>query len=889
MTERSEAPRAGGRVGAAVAGGPWPSARRTRDRAGGRGRGRASRLAAAGPVRVRVPAKINLHLGVGPLRADGYHELNTVYHAICLYDELTARPGDTLTLTMEGEGAGELAARRVQPGDPGGPGAGRARRRARRTPGCTCASRSRSPAGWPAAAPTRPPRWWPATRCGAPACPATSWPSIAADARLRRAVPGARRHRAGHRPGRGGQPGAGPATPGTGWSRSPTAACPPRRSTASSTGCGPAGIGRRRRPASADDAARRAAPARPGGARRRARQRPAGGGARRCGPALARHAARPATTPARSPASSPAPGPTCVFLAADAPARRRDRRRPRARPGVCRAGAPGAPGRSPGARVRLMANIINLDRVSKGYGAAGRCSIDVSLGLDDADRVGVVGLNGAGKTTLLRLLAKAEEPDAGRVTHRRDLRVAALPQTLDLPPDGHRARRRARHRLAAGRASPPSTSGPATPASAPSSTVWACADLGLDAPVGPMSGGERRRVALAALLVRASDLLDPRRADQPPRRRRRATGWPTTCCGRRGALVVVTHDRWFLDAVCTSTWEVGRRAPCARTRAATPPGCWPAPSASGSRPPPRRAGRTCCARRSPGCAAGRRPAPPSRKFRIDAANALIADVPPPRDTVSLRRLATARLGKQVYELRDVTVRAGDKPILSTVDLAGRARATGSALARRERRRQVDAAAAARRVACRRRRPGAASARRCGRRSCPRSWPSCPADAAGAGGRRGGGPAGRARRPGAVGRRSWPRSSASPTVGCGRRSATCPAASGAGCRCCGCSPASRTCCCSTSPPTTSTPTRWPRWRTCSTPGPARWSWPATTGTWSSGSATRCTACSATAGCATCPAGSTSTWPRRLSRARPAARSRPGVEGAERPSAGRLQGG
>src|SRR5688572_2578816 len=62
----------------------------------------------SGPVKVRVPAKINLHLGVGPVRADGFHELNTVYHAIALYDEISARRGDTLTLTMEGEGAGEL-------------------------------------------------------------------------------------------------------------------------------------------------------------------------------------------------------------------------------------------------------------------------------------------------------------------------------------------------------------------------------------------------------------------------------------------------------------------------------------------------------------------------------------------------------------------------------------------------------------------------------------------------------------------------------------------------------------------------------------------------------------------------------------------------------------
>ncbi len=95
-----------------------------------------------------------------------------------------------------------------------------------------------------------------------------------------------------------------------------------------------------------------------------------------------------------------------------------------------------------------MANIVNLDRVSKGYGAAGPLLTDVSLGLDDADRIGVVGLNGAGKSTLLRLLTRAEEPDAGRVTHRRDLRVAALPQNLTLDRRRDRTRRGARHRLA---------------------------------------------------------------------------------------------------------------------------------------------------------------------------------------------------------------------------------------------------------------------------------------------------------------------------------------------------------------------------------------------------------------------------------------------------------
>ena len=82
----------------------------------------------------------------------------------------------------------------------------------------------------------------------------------------------------------------------------------------------------------------------------------------------------------------------------------------------------------------MATNIVNLDRVGKGYGAAGQLLTDVSLGLDDDARVGIVGLNGAGKSTLLRLLAKTEDPDSGRVTHRRDLRVATLPQSLDLAP-----------------------------------------------------------------------------------------------------------------------------------------------------------------------------------------------------------------------------------------------------------------------------------------------------------------------------------------------------------------------------------------------------------------------------------------------------------------------
>lgn len=134
-----------------------------------------------------------------------------------------------------------------------------------------------------------------------------------------------------------------------------------------------------------------------------------------------------------------------------------------------------------------MANIISLDRVSKGYGAAGQLLTDVSLGLGDTDRVGVVGLNGTGKSTLLRLLMKAEAPDAGRAVHRRDLRVLALPQTLEL------AATASVRDVVVGAAWLPAEFG-AEHEWAGDAGVRTVLDglglpgLGLDAPVGPMSG-----------------------------------------------------------------------------------------------------------------------------------------------------------------------------------------------------------------------------------------------------------------------------------------------------------------------------------------------------------------------------------------------------------------
>ncbi|MBG6102177.1 ABC-F family ATP-binding cassette domain-containing protein [Micromonospora vinacea] len=310
-----------------------------------------------------------------------------------------------------------------------------------------------------------------------------------------------------------------------------------------------------------------------------------------------------------------------------------------------------------------MANIVNLDRVSKGYGAAGRLLTDVSLGLDDADRIGVVGLNGAGKSTLLRLLTKQEDPDDGRVTHRRDLRVLWLPQQLTLAPEA------TVRDVVLGTAWLDEGMG-AEHEWAGDAGVRAILDglgmphLGLDQPVGPMSGGERRRVALAALLVRESDLLI---LDEPTNHLDvGGVDWLARhLVGRRGALVVVTHDRWFLDAVCTTTWEVADQTVRAYEGGFA---AWTLARAERERVAAATEARRQNLLRKE--IAWLRRGPPARtskpQFRIDAANALIADVPPARDTMSLQRMATSRLGKQVYDLENVELHAGPKEILRDV-------------------------------------------------------------------------------------------------------------------------------------------------------------------------------------------------------------------------------
>ncbi len=300
-------------------------------------------------------------------------------------------------------------------------------------------------------------------------------------------------------------------------------------------------------------------------------------------------------------------------------------------------------------------NLLNLERVSKAHGTTVLLD-DVSLGVASGERIGVVGRNGSGKSTLLGVLTGREDPDSGRVTQRGDLVVGVLDQSGSLPP-GATVRDvvlpaslfAAEHEWAA------------DPAVRSVLTGLELDRLGLDSPVAPMSGGERRRVALAAQLIRPLDLLV---LDEPTNHLDvEGVAWLADFVKRRvGALVVVTHDRWFLDEVCTRTWEVTDGAVHAyeggyaaytlaraeRARIA---------AASEER-------RLNLVRKE---LAWLRRGPPARtskpRFRIEAAEALIADEPPPRETMALKGFAARRLGRTVYDVEDVdyAVRTDDGP------------------------------------------------------------------------------------------------------------------------------------------------------------------------------------------------------------------------------------
>lgn len=283
----------------------------------------------------------------------------------------------------------------------------------------------------------------------------------------------------------------------------------------------------------------------------------------------------------------------------------------------------------------------------------------VSLGLDEGDRIGVVGKNGDGKSTLLSLLAGVIEPDEGRVIRTRGVRVGVLGQADVLSDDDT-----VEHAVV-GDTPEYEWAGDARVRDIISGLA---ADIPWQGRVGDLSGGQRRRVDLARLLIGDWDVL---MLDEPTNHLdMRAITWLAHHLKARwkhgtGALLVVTHDRWFLDEVCLSMWEVhdrtidpfeggfsayiqqrverDRQAQVAEQRR-----------------------QNQLRRELAWLARGAQARSTKPKFRIDAARELIADVPPLRNTLELKRMAVARLGKQVVDLTDVSVRLGGKIVLDDV-------------------------------------------------------------------------------------------------------------------------------------------------------------------------------------------------------------------------------
>ena len=305
-----------------------------------------------------------------------------------------------------------------------------------------------------------------------------------------------------------------------------------------------------------------------------------------------------------------------------------------------------------------MAHLLGAENISLEFPTK-KVFSGITVGVNEGDRIGIVGRNGDGKSTLLKLLAKRMQPDDGRITHRSSLSIGLLDQADVIDP---------------GLTIAQSVVGEV------SEHIWAgnpkvrdvisglLNDLDWHKQVGELSGGQRRRVALAKLLVQDLDIV---MLDEPTNHLDiEGVAWlaghlKTRWGNNAGGLVVVTHDRWFLDEVCNLTWEVhdGEIEPFEggyaayilqrneRDRSA---------AASESR-------RQNLLRKELAWLGRGAPARTTKpKFRMDAAAALIANEPEPRDRVALSKLATARLGKDVLDIENLHYEIGGQELLHDV-------------------------------------------------------------------------------------------------------------------------------------------------------------------------------------------------------------------------------
>lgn len=308
-----------------------------------------------------------------------------------------------------------------------------------------------------------------------------------------------------------------------------------------------------------------------------------------------------------------------------------------------------------------MAHLLGVENLRIVVGS--RTLLDgVTVGIEDGTRVGVLGPNGAGKSTFLRALSGQREIDGGRITRAADTRVAILNQSDNFPP-GISVRQAVHGDM-------PEHVWASNPA-VRDIHAGLLADVDLAADVDTLSGGQRRRVALAHVLTQDAQVVV---LDEPTNHLDvEGVDWLARHLQKRfdsargdGALVVVTHDRWFLDAICNRVWEVvpgvdpGNGRPQIPGRIELYDGGYAAYILA--RAERARQAEVAAAKREnllrKELAWLRRGAPARTskpRFRIDAAEALIADVPPPRDSVEITRMATARLGKRVIDLENVSV------------------------------------------------------------------------------------------------------------------------------------------------------------------------------------------------------------------------------------------